>query len=98
MEVKIVGSIQFKNHTLPVYGDLDEPLFKATDVADLLEYGSNNVWNLTNICEEDEKVVLPTVVVSTGKSHLSQKLAFTMCWPRAGRHLPGHGDVLSMRS
>lgn len=62
MEVKIVGSIQFKNHTLPVYGDLDEPLFKATDVADLLEYGSNNVWNLTSICEEDEKVVLPTVV------------------------------------
>lgn len=58
MEVKIVGSIQFKNHALPVYGDLDEPLFKATDVADLLEYGSNNVWNLTSICEEDEKVVL----------------------------------------
>lgn len=62
MEVKIVGSIQFKNHTLPVYGNLDEPLFKATDVADLLEYGSNNVWNLTNLCEEDEKVALPTVV------------------------------------
>lgn len=30
MEVKIVGSIQFKNRTLPVYGNLDEPLFKAT--------------------------------------------------------------------
>lgn len=25
MEVKIVGSIQFKNRTLPVYGNLDEP-------------------------------------------------------------------------
>ena len=36
MEVKIVGSIQFKNRTLPVYGNLDEPLFKATDVAELL--------------------------------------------------------------
>ena len=62
MEVKIVGSIQFKNRALPVYGDLDEPLFKATDVADLLEYGSNNVWNLTSICEEDERIVLPAVV------------------------------------
>lgn len=62
MEVKIVGSIQFKNRTLPVYGNLDEPLFKATDVADLLEYGSNNVWNLTSICEEDERIVLPTAV------------------------------------
>lgn len=32
MEVKIVGSIQFKNRTLPVYGNLDEPL-SSTDVA-----------------------------------------------------------------
>lgn len=59
MEVKIVGSIRFKNYTLPVYGDLDEPLFKAADVAELLDYGANNVWNLTNLCEEDERLVLP---------------------------------------
>lgn len=62
MEVKIVGSIQFKNHSLPVYGDLNEPLFKAADVAELLEYGSNNVWNLTNLCEEDETMILPAMV------------------------------------
>lgn len=62
MEVKIVGSIQFKNRTLPVYGNLDEPLFKATDVAELLSYGDNNVWNLTNVCEDDEKLVLPAIV------------------------------------
>lgn len=62
MEVKIVGSIQFKNHSLPVYRDLNEPLFKAADVAELLEYGANNVWNLTNLCEEDETMVLPTMV------------------------------------
>ena len=40
METKIVGSIRFKNYTLPVYGDLDEPLFKATDVAELWSEGS----------------------------------------------------------
>lgn len=62
MEVKIVGSIQFKNRTLPVYGNLDEPLFKAMDVAELLSYGDNNVWNLTNVCEDDEKLVLPAIV------------------------------------
>ena len=62
MEIKIVGSIRFKNYTLPVYGDLDEPLFKAADVAEMLDYGSNNVWNLTSICEEDEKLILPAMV------------------------------------
>lgn len=62
METKIVGSIRFKNYTLPVYGDLDEPLFKATDVAELLDYGANNVWNLTSLCEEDEKLILPAMV------------------------------------
>lgn len=60
--VEIVGRIQFKHCSLPVYGSLDEPLFKATDVAELLDYGSNNVWNLTNLCEEDEKLVLPAIV------------------------------------
>ena len=43
MEVKIVGSIHFKNRTLPVYGNLDEPLFKATDVAELLKIGRAHV-------------------------------------------------------
>lgn len=60
--VKIVGKIQFKNHALPVYRNLDSPLFKAADVADLIEYGGNNVWNLTHICEEDERLILPVVV------------------------------------
>lgn len=62
METKIVGHIQFKTCTLPVYGDLETPLFKATDVADVLDYDGNNVWNLTNLCEDDEKLVLPTIV------------------------------------
>ena len=52
MEVKIVGEIKFKTCTLPVYRDLDEPLFKAGDVAELMDYGPNNIWNLTNLCEE----------------------------------------------
>jgi len=51
MEVKIVGEVRFKNRVLKVYGDLDAPLFKAADVADLVEYG-----------EEDEHMLLPLVV------------------------------------
>lgn len=62
MEIKIVGEIKFKNRILPVYGDLDAPLFKAADVADLVEYGEGNVWNLVRLCEEDEHLLLPLVV------------------------------------
>ena len=50
-----------KNHVLKVYGDLDAPLFKAADVADLVEYGEGNVWNLVRLCEEDEHMILPLV-------------------------------------
>ena len=62
MEMEIVGQVKFKNRILNVYGSLDEPLFKATDVADLVEYGEGNVWNLVRLCEEDEHMLLPLVV------------------------------------
>jgi len=54
-ELRIVGDIQFKGHTLPVYGDLDEPVFKATDVAEMIGYTTNNVWKLLDLCEEGRK-------------------------------------------
>jgi len=62
MEVKIVGEVKFKDRVLKVYGDLDKPLFKAADVADLVEYGEGNVWNLVRLCEDDEYLLLPLVV------------------------------------
>ena len=37
-------------------------VFKAADVADLVEYGEGNVWNLVRLCEEDEHLLLPLVV------------------------------------
>ena len=60
--MEIVGSIKFKNYILPVYEDLDKPLFRASDVAELVEYGEGNVWNLVRLCEEDEHLTLPIVV------------------------------------
>ena len=44
MNVKIVGTIRFGNKVLDVYGDLDAPLFRASDVADMIDYSSGNTW------------------------------------------------------
>jgi prophage antirepressor-like protein len=62
LEAKIVGEVRFQNRILPVYGDLDEPLFKGSDVADLVDYGEGNIWNLVRLCEDDEHLILPAVV------------------------------------
>ena len=60
--MEAVGTLKFQNHILDVYRDLDDPLFRATDVADLFEYGSDNIWNVLQHCEEDEKLKLPMIV------------------------------------
>jgi len=62
MEIKKVGEIRFQTRTIPVYGDLDKPLFKAADIADLVDYGEGNTWNLVRLCEEDEYLKLPMLV------------------------------------
>lgn len=62
MEIKIVGEIRFQTRVIPVYGDLDAPLFRAQDIADLVEYGEGNVWNLLRLCEDDEHLKLPLLV------------------------------------
>lgn len=60
--VQIVGNIKFRDHILNVYSSLDEPIFRASEVADLVEYSEGNVWNIMRLCEEDEKLILPIVV------------------------------------
>lgn len=67
MEIKVVGEVRFMNHILKVYRDLDEPLFKAADVADLVGYGEGNVWNLVRLCEEDEHMLLPLVIAGQNR-------------------------------
>lgn len=61
MDISIVGEIRFQNKIIPVYGDLDNPLFKASDISDLVEYGEGNTWNLVRLCEEDEHMVFPVI-------------------------------------
>ncbi len=56
------GNITFGGCTLAVYQSLDEPLFKASEIATLIDYSSGNVWKMLEVCEEDEKLKLPLVV------------------------------------
>lgn len=60
--IEVVGTIKFGNYLLDVYGSLDEPLFKAKDVADILEYSEGNTWRMICKCEEDEVLKLQMVV------------------------------------
>lgn len=64
----VVGSIRLGNNILNVYSSLDEPLFKAGDVASLIEYSDGNVWKLMELCEEDERLKLPMVVAGQTRS------------------------------
>lgn len=64
----IVGKVIFMDHSLPVYGSLDAPLFKALDIAYIIEYSNGNVWRMLEMCEEDEKLNLPLVVAGQRRS------------------------------
>lgn len=58
----IVGTITFGNKKLDVYSSLDEPIFRALDIADMIDYSDGNSWKMLEMCEADEKLNLPMVV------------------------------------
>lgn len=60
--IEKVGVISFDDRLLDVYSSLEEPLFKALDIANMVDYSTGNVWTMLNVCEEDEKLNLPMVV------------------------------------
>lgn len=64
----ILGKVVFMEHSLPVYGSLDEPLFRASDVAAVIDYSDGNVWKMLEMCESDEKLNLPLVVAGQRRS------------------------------
>lgn len=66
--MNIVGTIRFGNKTLNVYSSLNEPLFKASDVADMVDYSEGNTWSMLRMCEDDEKLNLPMVVAGQKRS------------------------------
>jgi len=66
--IDVVGTISFGNRLLDVYSSVDAPLFKALDVANMIEYSSGNTWKMLDMCEEDEKLNLPMVVAGQRRS------------------------------
>lgn len=64
----ILGKVVFMEHSLPVYDSLDEPLFRASDVAAVIDYSDGNVWKMLEMCESDEKLNLPLVVAGQRRS------------------------------
>lgn len=58
----IVGTITFDDRTLSVYQSLDEPVFRAADIANMIGYSEGNTFKLLELCEKDEKLKLPMVV------------------------------------
>ena len=61
-EVEKVGTVRIGNYILNVYGDLNEPLFMASEIGVLIEYSAGNTYRLTQFCEDDEVLLLQTVV------------------------------------
>lgn len=66
--MEIAGKVIFMGCILPVYDSLDKPLFKASDVANIIDYSDGNVWKMLEMCEADEKLNLPLVVAGQRRS------------------------------
>lgn len=58
----IVGTITFDDRQLNVYQSLDEPVFRANDIATMIGYSEGNTAKLLELCEKDEKLKLPVVI------------------------------------
>ena len=65
---QVVGHITFDKKQLDVYFSLDNPLFLASDVANMIDYSEGNTWKMLEMCEQDEKLNLPLVVAGQRRS------------------------------
>jgi len=61
-DVKVVGALTFDGKSLDVYSSTDVPIFKVSDIADMIGYSTGNAWSLLELCEADEKLNLPVLV------------------------------------
>ena len=61
-ETNVVGTISFDSKSLDVYASLENPLFRAKDVAAMIGYSDGNTWKMLETCEQDEKLNLQMVV------------------------------------
>lgn len=64
---KVVGAISFDGRQLDVYGSTDVPIFKTTDIANMIGYSEGNAWSLLELCENNEKLNLTVLVSGQGR-------------------------------
>lgn len=60
--VKVVGELSFDGEKLNVYSSTEVPLFRVTDIAEMIGYSTGNAWSLLELCEAHEKLNLSVVV------------------------------------
>lgn len=60
--MNVAGTITFGDRMLPVYSSVNEPLFRASDIANMIDYSAGNTYKMLEMCEDDEKLNLPLVV------------------------------------
>lgn len=61
-EAIFVGKIRIRDILIDVYNTYDDPLFRASDIAKLIDYSYGNVNRLVSLTEEDERLELLVVV------------------------------------
>lgn len=63
--ISVVGNISFDGKKLDVYKDINNPLFRVLDIANIIDYSDGNAGRLIDLCEHDEHLTLP--IVSSGQ-------------------------------
>ena len=59
MEMKIIDERELFNRSFKIYGTVDEPLFLAKNIAEMIEYDLDKVGQMLNTIDEDEKMTSP---------------------------------------
>lgn len=54
--IQVIKKAELLGHSFTVYGTVENPLFLAKEVAEVLNYSESNSSKLTNLVESDEKV------------------------------------------
>lgn len=65
-ELKTVSTKEILGKSFTVYGTVEEPLFLAKDVAEMIDYDTNKVGQMLSVVDEDEK--LTTTLYRSGQN------------------------------
>ena len=60
--INVIDVVKFDDICVNVYGSLDEPLFRAMDIANIIASTGENLWDILELCEEDEILYLPKTI------------------------------------